>query len=460
MVQQVSVINECTRLTDQEISTHVSAVQEQMDRDVGPLWNFQVKLNQIPKGAPRPNDQWWMVYLDNTDVATALGYHDLTPDGLPMGKVFVETTINDQQTVSRVLSYEVAELLVDPWMQRMVNVGGRQYLVEVGDPLSMDSQGYFINGILVSGIALPGYFYETDNKYDLHGLLPGPIPTAIHGTFLMWLENNQWVWQMAATDPDEEVNNRIKVFMRPRPGSRRYRRMIGRSQWVNSSVNVSNRAPTISYIPGTAPFVEGPSPAVDSSPLSQMNDAGFALLRNWEGCILFAYDDANDRRVNPGDRILGTLTIGYGHTGTDVFPGLMWSQEQAETALENDVSVVATQVRPLITAQLNNNQFSALVCFAYNIGLNAFAGSSVLHLVNQLQPSSVPTHMIAWDKATINGVLTVMRGLKNRREAEIAVEHSGLAHCRGSMKRRETISSNSPCRTFAIISHPDAGKPC
>lgn len=338
-----------------------------------------------------------------------------------MGKVFVETTINDQQTVSRVLSHEVAELLVDPWMQRMVNVGGRQYLVEVGDPLSMDSQGYFINGILVSGIALPGYFYETDVKYDLHGLLPGPIPTAIHGTFLMWLENNQWVWHMAATDPDEEVNNRIKVFMRPRPGSRRYRRMIGRSQWVNSSVNLSKRAPTTSYMPGTAPFVEGTSPGVDSFPLPQMNDAGFGLLRKWEGCILHAYDDANDCPVNPGGRIFGRLTIGYGHTGADVFPGLTWSQEQAEEALQNDVAIVVRQVRPLMTVQLNGNQFSALVCFAYNIGLSAFAGSSALHLVNEGQLTSVLAHMALWDKTTINGVLVPSDGLKNRRAAEIAL---------------------------------------
>jgi lysozyme len=306
-------------------------------------------------------------------------------------------------------------------MQRTVNVGGRQYLVEVGDPLSMDSQGYFINGIRVSGIALPGYFYETDNKYDLHGLLPGPIPTAIHGTFLMWLENNQWVWEMAATDPDQEINNRLIVSMRPRPGSRRYRRMIGRSQWVNSSVNLTKRATTISYFPGTAPFVEGSGPAEDSFPLPQMNEAGFALLRKWEGLILHAYDDANDRTVNPGDRVHGTLTIGYGHTGAGVFPGLTWTQEQAEEALQDDIAGVVSQVRPLIAVQLNDNQFSALVCFAYNIGLNAFAGSSVLHLVNERQLNSVLACMALWDKTTINGVLTISDGLKNRRAAEIAL---------------------------------------
>jgi lysozyme len=152
-----------------------------------------------------------------------------------------------------------------------------------------------------------------------------------------------------------------------------------------------------------------------------MNGAGFALLRKWEGLILHAYDDANDRTVNPGDRVHGTLTIGYGHTGAGVFPGLTWTQEQAEEALQDDIAGVVSQVRPLIAVQLNDNQFSALVCFAYNIGLNAFAGSSVLHLVNERQLNSVLARMALWDKTTINGVLTISDGLKNRRAAEIAL---------------------------------------
>lgn len=76
---------------------------------------------------------------------------------------------------------------------------------------------------------------------------------------------------------------------------------------------------------GGAPAAE--APAAGASPGGNvgspvMNDAGFNLLRKWEGCILFAYDDANDRRVNPGDTVQGTLTIGYGHTGPGVVPGL------------------------------------------------------------------------------------------------------------------------------------------
>jgi lysozyme len=153
--------------------------------------------------------------------------------------------------------------------------------------------------------------------------------------------------------------------------------------------------------------------------MPSMNDAGFALLRKWEGCILHAYDDANDHPVSPGDAVLGTLTIGYGHTGSDVFPGLTWTQQEAEDGLKHDIAAVINQITPLITAKLNDNQFSAFVCFAFNIGLHAFAGSSALHLANGDNFQEVPSHIALWNKTTINGHLVVSNGLKNRRQAEM-----------------------------------------
>jgi len=55
-----------------------------------------------------------MAFLDSADVQNALGYHDLTPDGLPLSKVFVQTTVQAGQKVSVTASHELAEMLVDP----------------------------------------------------------------------------------------------------------------------------------------------------------------------------------------------------------------------------------------------------------------------------------------------------------------------------------------------------------
>jgi lysozyme len=153
--------------------------------------------------------------------------------------------------------------------------------------------------------------------------------------------------------------------------------------------------------------------------MPQMDAAGFTLLKQLEGCILHAYDDANDQPINPGDHVYGTLTIGYGHTGGDVYPGLIWNQAQADAALSNDVAAVSGQITPLITVALGENQFSSFVCFAFNIGLGSFAGSSALHLANANNLGAVPAAMSLWDKTTINGHLVVSPGLQSRRAAEI-----------------------------------------
>ena len=179
--------------------------------------------------------------------------------------------------------------------------------------------------------------------------------------------------------------------------------------------------------PLTAPAPQPPAaPAPQPAPAGaadqgRMSEAGFDLLRKWEGCVLFAYDDANSRRVDPGDPIHGTLTIGYGHTGPDVVPGLVWTQAKAEQMLKEEVATFAARIAPLIAGRLTDNQFSAFVCFAFNIGVEGFRGSSALRYANEGKLGEVPGRMAFWHKTTIDGQLVVSQGLINRRAAEGAL---------------------------------------
>lgn len=137
--------------------------------------------------------------------------------------------------------------------------------------------------------------------------------------------------------------------------------------------------------------------------------AARSLLQRLEGCRLTAYRDQ-----------AGVLTIGYGHTGPDVRPGLVWTQAQADAQLDNDVQRFILGVQSMLGGEpLTDNQFSALVIFAFNVGLTALHGSTALRCVKLGQLAQVPAALMLWNKIhDASGVPVVDAGLVKRREAE------------------------------------------
>src|SRR2546422_7177345 len=85
---QISVINASAALQDTEVQAVVPALQKQVSRDFAPAWGFGADLTFVRRNAQPAASSWWLVILDNSDQAGALGYHDVTPEGLPLGKVF------------------------------------------------------------------------------------------------------------------------------------------------------------------------------------------------------------------------------------------------------------------------------------------------------------------------------------------------------------------------------------
>lgn len=139
----------------------------------------------------------------------------------------------------------------------------------------------------------------------------------------------------------------------------------------------------------------------------KVNKAGINLIKKYEGFRSRAYRDA-----------VGVWTIGYGHTSMAgaprVTPGLTISRAEGEAILARDVQKFADKIAPLIKVRLNDNQFSALVSFAYNVGVGGFRRSSVLKRVNAGQYDGVPHRLSLWVKA---GGQT-LTGLVRRRAAE------------------------------------------
>ncbi len=135
----------------------------------------------------------------------------------------------------------------------------------------------------------------------------------------------------------------------------------------------------------------------------RLNEQGLSLLKEFEGCKLTAYRD-----------IVGVLTVGYGHTGPDVKAGMTINQDRAEQLLRRDVAKFEAGVETLVDIPISDNEFSALVCLAYNIGLNAFKASTLLKKLNLKDISGAADEFLRWNKAGGK----VVAGLTRRRKAE------------------------------------------
>src|ERR1700740_1822229 len=151
----IACFNQATTNLQVDLDALIAAMQSYIDTFVAPVWGTGAKLVKTTAFHP---GAWWMVFLDNADQAGALAYHDLTPDGLPVSKVFVKTTLDDNQLVSVSASHELVEMLVDPAINMMTTGPDPKatYAYESADPVEESS--FPVSGIQMSDFVHPSYF--------------------------------------------------------------------------------------------------------------------------------------------------------------------------------------------------------------------------------------------------------------------------------------------------------------
>ncbi|WP_458068619.1 lysozyme [Rhodanobacter sp. BL-MT-08] len=117
----------------------------------------------------------------------------------------------------------------------------------------------------------------------------------------------------------------------------------------------------------------------------------------------------------------GVPTIGFGHT-KNVKIGDVITPERAEQDLQDDLAPTCAAVEDCVKAPLTNNQFAALVWFAFNVGVGAFKASTLVKNLNMTPPNydSVPEQLAQWKFVTdpATGKKIVSKGLVNRRALE------------------------------------------
>ncbi|HFZ9213513.1 TPA: lysozyme [Salmonella enterica subsp. diarizonae serovar 61:r:-] len=139
----------------------------------------------------------------------------------------------------------------------------------------------------------------------------------------------------------------------------------------------------------------------------KISDSGLAALKREEGCKLTAYTDSR-----------GVWTIGTGHTGKvdgiTVHKGMTITQDTADRLLRDDLLWVERCIVERVTVPLNQNQYDALCSLIFNIGANAFIGSSVRRYLNAGNYTAAADAFLKWSRAGSNPTILAPRRGRER----------------------------------------------
>ncbi|CAG8617280.1 4844_t:CDS:2, partial [Gigaspora rosea] len=164
------------------------------------------------------------------------------------------------------------------------------------------------------------------------------------------------------------------------------------------------------------PAPANPPPAPANPPPSsanngKINDDGLNIIKNAEGFRDNFYPDSSGKLIK---------TIGYGHNCDadpnkckDIHPPI--TRAQGEAILKNDLVPKEDCVKKLTTANINSNQFSALVSFTFNLGCGAYQKSSLLQKLNAGDIKGAANEFLLYNH---NSKGKVLNGLTTRRKAE------------------------------------------
>jgi hypothetical protein len=213
-----------------------------VSRDFFMAWGEDAILTAIATGAKPSPGHWQLVILDNSDQANALGYHDVTNEGLPIGKIFAKTDIDNGLSWSVTASHELLEMLGDPDINLTVFREDVQELwsYENCDACEADELGYDINGVLVSDFVWPSWFEGfwqpvatqfVATQFDQQNKITGPFQLLPGGYIGYYDLKGGSGWQQRTAQSTAK-----KMSMRAPVGSRRERRRIPRADWLRSVI--------------------------------------------------------------------------------------------------------------------------------------------------------------------------------------------------------------------------------
>jgi hypothetical protein len=199
LTRQVAIVSEVHSISASEVSKVSAAIQKQVSRDFGPIWEINATVDSFAKLEDVPIGYWPVIVRQNIGAPGAGGFHQ-DNSGQPFALVLAAPDW------SITASHETLEMLADPFGNRIMagdspkpNQGRVEFLVEVCDPSESPDFGYTSNGIMVSDFYTPNYFdpiAAAGVRYSFTGAIKEPRQVLRDG-YLSWHDpvSNHW-WQL------------------------------------------------------------------------------------------------------------------------------------------------------------------------------------------------------------------------------------------------------------------------
>jgi hypothetical protein len=204
ILRQVALLSGTSRVSFPELARVSAAIQRQVTRDFGPIWEVDATVDAFASAGDVPPGYWPVTVLDSIPVVNASGYH-LDERGQPFAKILWSPTW------SLAASHEILEMLADPFGSQTVSGPSVKspnervsYLVEVCDPCESSDCAYTINTglagkeVVVSDFYTPDYFDPVPiigKRYSFGGNIGGPRQV-LNGGYLSWQTTDGHIWQL------------------------------------------------------------------------------------------------------------------------------------------------------------------------------------------------------------------------------------------------------------------------
>ena len=277
LTAHVALVSDTPSVTFGQVAHVAAALQKQVVRDFGPIWNVKATVDAFEKLESVPVDYWPVILRDDIDEPGAAGYH--TDDhGQPFSLVQVDNSW------PLTASHETLEMLADPFGNRTVagsppsqapkpisNLKRVVYLVEVCDPCEIDQFAYGVNGVQVSDFITPHYYDPmgaSGVQYSFRGKVTGPH-MVLEGGYVSFGNpvNNHW-YQIIVENGTAKLRD-LGVITATRGVSLR--------EHIDAAVREIRKGERYRI----KPFAAAAKVAMFSSPLAETSEARAASLREY-----------------------------------------------------------------------------------------------------------------------------------------------------------------------------------